>query len=188
MITAIIAIVFAARLLVIPMDTASTQGVRCQPLPDCYAYRRLHATITKFGYCYIPLTIVIIGNLLTIFTIKRAVIRRHDLLANNSNQQNRQMDSNESHLMLMLLILTLMFIVYFVPFTITNAISRLGLPFKHCFTQKSFEVYAVLRVLSEILKDSNFCYLLCKRSSVTFCIFLTSQCSSSTINHDFNQI
>ncbi|CAF2127109.1 unnamed protein product [Rotaria magnacalcarata] len=121
MITAIIAIAFSARLLVIPMDTA-----------------------------------MIIGNFLTIVIAKRAVNRRHDLFANNSNQQNCKMDSTESQLMLMLLIVTLMFIVYFIPFTITNVVSRLGLPFDYWFTQKSFEGYTALRVLSALLKDSNF--------------------------------
>jgi hypothetical protein len=52
---------------------------------------------------------------------------------------------------------TLMFIVYFVPFTITNAISRWGLPFGLCFTQKTFETYLIIRSLCEFLKDLNFC-------------------------------
>ena len=57
----------------------------------------------------------------------------------------------------MLFMVTLMFIVYFVPFTIINAISRWGLPFGLCFTQKSFETYLIIRPLCEFLKDLNFC-------------------------------
>ncbi|CAF3368866.1 unnamed protein product [Rotaria sp. Silwood1] len=156
-IIAMIIMIFSSRILIIPMDTSIEQKIRCHPVASWHSYRRLNATITEFGYCYIPLTIVIIGNFLTICTVKRAVIRRHDMLTNNSYQQKRQTDSNENQLMLMLLIVTLMFIVYFVPYTITNVISRLGLPFNYCFTQKSFEIYLVIRSLAELLKDLNFC-------------------------------
>lgn len=157
LIIAISAIIFSARVLIIPIDQSDGQKRRCHPLPSWRVYRRLNITITEFGYCYIPLTIVIIGNFLTICTVKRAVIRRQDMVTNNSSKQKRLMDSNEKQLMLMLLIVTLMFIVYFVPFTITNVISRWGLPFNLCFTQKSFEIYFVIRSLSELLKDLNFC-------------------------------
>ncbi|CAF2752639.1 unnamed protein product [Rotaria sp. Silwood2] len=157
MIIAIVTITFSSRILFIPMDTSIEKKIRCQPIASWYSYRQLNATITEFGYCYIPLTIVIIGNFLTICTVKRAVIRRHDMLANNSYQQKRQMDANENQLMLMLLIVTFMFTVYFVPYTITNVISRLGLPFNYCFTQKAFEIYLVIRSLAVLLKDLNFC-------------------------------
>ncbi|CAF0842652.1 unnamed protein product [Rotaria sordida] len=156
-IVAILIIVFSSRILIIPMDTSIEQKNRCHPIASWQSYRRLNATITEFGYCYIPLTIVIIGNFLIICTVKRAVIRRHGMLTNNSYQQKRPIDLHENQLMLMLLIVTLMFIVYFVPFTIINVISRLGLPFNHCFTQKSFEIYLVIRSFTELLKDLNFC-------------------------------
>jgi len=157
LIIAILTIIFSARILIIPIDISIEQKKRCHPMPNWDSYRRLNATITEFGYCYIPLTIVIIGNFLTICTVKRAVIRRHDMLISNPYQQKRQTDLNEKQLVLMLFIVTLMFIVYFVPFTIINVISRWGLPFHLCFTQKSFEIYLIIRALCILLKDLNFC-------------------------------
>ena len=127
-------------------------------MPEWQAYRTRNVTITEFGYCYIPLTIVIIGNFLTLYTVRRAVFRRHHQLTNCSYKQKRHLtDSNENQLMVMLFMVTLMFIVYFVPFTVINVIARWGLPFHLCFTQKAFEIYMVCRSLSELLKDFNFC-------------------------------
>ncbi|CAF1079327.1 unnamed protein product [Adineta steineri] len=152
-IIAILTIIVSARLLIIPIDTSVKQTKRCHPQLNWHSYRQLNMTITQFGYIYIPLPIVIIGNLLTICTVKKAVIQRHDLLTHG----NRSTQSNENQLMLMLLMVTLMFIVYFVPFTLTNIISRWGLPFNICFTTKAFEIYIILRALCEFLKDLNFC-------------------------------
>jgi hypothetical protein len=156
-IIAILTIIFSARILIIPIDTSIEQKKRCHPISNWISYRRINIIITEFGYCYIPLTIVIIGNISTICTVKRAVIRRQSMLINNSSQQKRKMDSNEKQLMFMLLIVTLMFIIYFVPFTIINLISRWGLPFHKCFTQESFEIYIIIRALCDLLKDLNFC-------------------------------
>jgi G protein-coupled receptor 139 len=153
----ILTIIFSTRVLIIPIDKSIEHIRRCHPMPGWQSYRRINKTITEFGYCHIPLTIVIIGNLLTICTVKRAVVQRHDMFRNSTYEQKRQMNSNEKQLMLMLLIVTLMFIVYFVPFTIVEIIQRWGLPFGICFTQKSFEIYMIIRSLSELLKDLNFC-------------------------------
>jgi hypothetical protein len=157
LIIGILTICFAARVLIIPIDKSIKQERRCHPMSNWVSYRRINLTINDFGYCYIPLTIVIIGNCLTICTIKRAGIRRHDMLIENWTKQKRRIDSNENQLLFMLFIVTLMFIVYFVPFTIINVISRWGLPFNLCFTQKKFEIYTIIRALCELLKDLNFC-------------------------------
>jgi hypothetical protein len=79
------------------------------------------------------------------------------MLLEKSDQQKRTMNSNKNQLTLMLLIVTIMFIVYFVPFTIINIISRVGLPFKLCFTPESIEIYATIRAFADCLKDLNFC-------------------------------
>jgi len=150
-------VIFSSRVLIIPIDTSIEQKKRCHPVHGWHYYRRVNKAITEFGYCYIPLTIVIIGNLLTICTVKRAVVQRHDMLRNSTSEQKRQINLNETQLMFMLLIVTLMFIVYFVPFTIIEIIQLWGLPFGICFTQKSFEIYMIIRSLSELLKDLNFC-------------------------------
>jgi len=152
-IIAILTIIFSSRILIIPIE----QSKRCHPISNWSGYIKINTIITEFGNCYIPLTIVIIGNFLTICAVKRAIIRRHDLLINNSCKKKRQTDLHENQLMLMLIIVTLMFIVYFVPFTITNIIFRWGLPFNLCFTQKSLEIYLIIRSFCEILKDLNFC-------------------------------
>jgi G protein-coupled receptor 139 len=158
MIIGIVTIIFSIRLLIIPIDTTIQQTKRCHPTSQQWiSYRRVNKIITEFAYCYIPLAIVIIGNLLTVCTVKRAVIRRHDMLTNNSYQQKRQSDSSENQLMLMLLIVTLMFIVYFVPYTITSVISRKGLPFHRCFTTEGIKIFFLIHRLSELLKDLNFC-------------------------------
>ena len=149
--------IFSARILIIPIDTSIESKFRCYPESSWYTYRNINSTITEFGYCYIPLIIVVIGNCLTACKVKQAVIRRQDILTNHSYRQNYQTNSNENQLMFMLLVVTLMFIIYFVPFTIIKVISRLGLPFNYCFTQKSFEIYIIIRSLSEFLKDLNFC-------------------------------
>lgn len=153
----VIAVMFSARILVIPIDKSIGQKIHCQPIASWLAYRQLHATITDFGYCYIPLTLVIIGNFLTICSVKRALVRRNDMITNNSYHRGNHLEYSEQQLMLMLLIVTFMYVIYFVPFTITNVISRFGLPFHSCFTQKSFEVYLVIRALSVFLKDLYFC-------------------------------
>jgi len=150
-------IIFSSRVLIIPIDTSIEQKRLCHPMNGWHYYRRVNKTITEFVYCYIPLTIVIIGNLLTICTVKRSVVQRHDMLRNSTYEQKRQMNLNETQLMFMLLIVTLMFIVYFVPFTIIELIQLWGLPFGICFTQKSFEIYIIIRSLSELLRDLNFC-------------------------------
>jgi hypothetical protein len=158
LIIAILTLIFSSRVLIIPIDTSIGQRKHCHPASIWWLkYRQINVTITEFAYCYIPLAIVMVGNFLTTCTVAQAVNRRHDLLTNKSYQQKRKMESNKNQLMVMLLIVTLMFIVYFVPFTITNVVSRWGLPFGLCFTPKSFEIYFVLRSLSELLKDLNFC-------------------------------
>ncbi|CAF1332109.1 unnamed protein product [Adineta steineri] len=152
---AIISFLFSTRVLFIPIDISSVQ--KCQPMPDWQNYRQLNITITEFTYCYIPLSIVIIGNFITLCAVKRAASQRRQILTNNTYNNKCQMDSNENQLMLMLLIVTLMFMVYFLPFTIANALSRWGLPFGMCFTQRSFEIYLIIRTCCDLLKDLNFC-------------------------------
>jgi hypothetical protein len=178
----IIVLIFSARILIIPIDVSPEQKKRCHPISTWHSYRNLNATITEFGYCYIPLTIVIIGNFITLYTVKRALFRRRDMVTNNSDQQKRQMDSNDHQLMLMLLVVTLTFIVCFVPFTITNVIARWGLPFRLCFTQKSFETYLILRSCSDLLKDFNFCI-----NFIIYCVsgrrFRSALCSLFTHDH-----
>ncbi|CAF1017743.1 unnamed protein product [Adineta ricciae] len=152
-----IILIFSARVLIIPIDQSENVGLRCRSKTDWILYRKKNMTITEFGYCYIPLTIVIIGNLLTSCTVKRAFLRRHALIETRNFQQKRQVKCHENQLTLMLLIVTLVFIVDFVPFTIMNIIARWGLPFNLCFTGKAFEIYTVVRSLCELLKDLNFC-------------------------------
>ena len=156
-IMACVALAFSARILIIPIDVSPQQRKRCYPVTDWQPYRKLNATITEFGYCYIPLAIVIVGNFLTLYTVKRALFNRQHVLTNNAYCKTRAIDVHENQLMLMLLMVTVMFIVYFVPYTITNAMARWGLPFGLCFTQRAFKVYLLLRSISELLKDLNFC-------------------------------
>ena len=154
----IFAILFASRLLFIPIDTTLQQTRRCHPTSfQWITYRRINKTITEFAYCYIPLAIVIIGNLSTVCTVKRAVIRRQTMLTSSISQQKRQSDGSEHQLLLMLLMVTFMFVVYFVPYTITSVILRNGLPFHRCFTRQGIEIFVVVHRLSELLKDLNFC-------------------------------
>ena len=154
----ILTILFSIRLLIIPIDTSAEQTKRCHPTSlKWISYRRINKVITEFAYCYIPLAIVIIGNVLTICTVKRAVIRRQEMFTNSIYQNKRQSDANESQLMMMLLMVTLMFIVYFVPYTITNVIQRNGLPFNTCFTVKGIKIFFLTHRFSELLKDLNFC-------------------------------
>lgn len=157
LIISLLTILLSARVLIIPIDRSKTHNYRCLSPSSWHPYIRLSTTIKEFSYCYIPLTIVIIGNLLTICAVKQAVIRRHDMLTNSSYKEHRQMDSNKNQLMLMLLIVTLMFIVYFVPFTITHVISKSGLPFGLCFKKKSLEIFFIMHALGDLLKDLNFC-------------------------------
>ena len=154
---AILSVIFSTRVLFIKIDVSPGQNKRCHPVSDRQNYRQINATITEFAYCFIPLSIVIIGNCITLYTVKRAIFQRHHILTNHTYHQKRQLETNENQLMLMLLIVTLMFMVYFLPFTITNVISRWGLPFGLCFTQQSFEYYLIIRSLCELLKDLNFC-------------------------------
>ncbi|UJR16141.1 hypothetical protein I4U23_003052 [Adineta vaga] len=156
-IIATLAILFSARILIIPIDQSIKQTKRCHPKVNWASYRNINKTITEFCYCYIPLTIVIIGNLLTVCTVKRAFLRRNGLVENSSFHQKRRIKFNENQLTLMLLIVTVMFIIDFVPFTIVDIIARWGLPFHLCFTQKAFEIYIIIRSFCELLKDLNFC-------------------------------
>ncbi|CAF2885332.1 unnamed protein product [Rotaria sp. Silwood2] len=153
----IMSLIFSTRVLFIPIDVSLEQKKRCHPISSWQKYRQLNATITEFTLCFIPLSIVIIGNCITLHTVKRAVFRRHQTLTNHVYHRKRHYEANENQLMLMLLIVTLMFTVYFLPFTIINVILRWGLPFGLCFTQKSFEAYLIIRSLCEFLKDLNFC-------------------------------
>lgn len=158
MIIATLTILFSIRLLIIPVDTSSNQTKRCHSTSSKWiTYRRINKVITEFGYCYIPLTIVIIGNALAISAVKRAVIRRHDMLTNNSYRKEQRFDAHENQFMLMLLIVTIMFIVYFVPFTVTSVISRTGLPFGMCFTRRMMRNFILTHRFAELLKDLNFC-------------------------------
>lgn len=150
-------VAFSARILVVPIDRSVNPVIRCQSSSNWTSYRNINMTITEFGYCYIPLALVIVGNLLTVSTVKRAFLQRHDLITNHSFHQKRRVETSENQLMLMLLIVTLMFIINFVPFTIMNIVARWGLPFRMCFTQRSFGTYLILRSLCELLKDLNFC-------------------------------
>lgn len=153
----IISLVSSARVLLIRVDTSPGQYKRCHPLPTWQNYRQLNASINDFILCFIPLSIVIIGNCITLYAIKQALFQRKKILASNIYHQNKQFDTNENQLMLMLLFVTLMFTVYFLPFTITNIISRWGLPFGLCFTNTMFKNYLILRSVFELLKDLNFC-------------------------------
>ncbi|UJR30541.1 hypothetical protein I4U23_018071 [Adineta vaga] len=150
-------VLLSARILILQIDNSPNPKIRCQPLDAWQSYQKVNGTITEFLSCFIPLTIVITGNFITLYTVKRAVFQRHQILTHQSSIQKRQVDTNENQLMLMLLIVTLMFIVYFVPYTITNVILRWGLPFGSCFTRQAFEAYLYIRSLSELLKDFNFC-------------------------------
>ena len=155
---ALLSLLFSARLLFIPIDNSPSQKKRCHPVDSWRAYRQLNATITEFAYCFVPLTLVIVGNCVTLYTVKRAVFRRREIVSNQLHlEKKRRMQVHENQLMLMLFVVTLMFIVYFVPFTISNIILRWGLPFGFCFTQESFKNYLILRSFSELLKDFNFC-------------------------------
>ncbi|CAF3949835.1 unnamed protein product [Rotaria sp. Silwood1] len=153
----IVSLIFSTRVLFIPIDVSPEQKKRCHPISSWQKYRQLNETITEFILCFIPLTIVIIGNCITLHTVKRAVFRRHQILTNHIYLRKSKSEINENQLMLMLLMVTIMFTVYFLPFTIINVISRWGLPFDLCFTQKSFENYLIIRSLCEFLKDLNFC-------------------------------
>ncbi|CAF2126226.1 unnamed protein product [Rotaria magnacalcarata] len=157
MLIALMSVMFSSRVLLIPIDVSSEQKKRCHPVADWQNYRQINAAITEFSYCFIPLSIVIIGNCVTLYTVKRAIFQRHQILTNHVYHQKRTLETNESQLMLMLLIVTLMFMVYFLPFTITSLISMWGLPFGFCFTQKHFEHYLIIRSIFEFLKDLNFC-------------------------------
>lgn len=157
-IIATLTILFSIRLLIIPIDTSSSQTKRCHPTSFKWiSYRRINKLITEFGYCYIPLTIVIIGNVLAVCAVKRAIIRRHDILTNQSYRQRQRFNTHENQFMLMLLVVTITFIICFVPFTITSVISRTGLPFGICFTKKMMRNFLVLHRFAELLKDLNFC-------------------------------
>ena len=158
LIIASLTILFSIRFLIIPIDTSNNQLKRCHPTSFKWvSYRRINKLITEFGYCYIPLTIVIIGNVLAICAVKRAVIRRRDILTNRSYRQRRRVDANENQFMLMLLIVTIMFIICFVPFTMTSVIARTGLPFGICFTKRMMRNFLLLHRVAELLKDLNFC-------------------------------
>ncbi|CAF0892563.1 unnamed protein product [Adineta ricciae] len=150
-------IVLSARVLLLSIDVSPSQKNRCQPEANWYGYYKVNGTITEFVSCFIPLTIVITSNCITLYTVKRAVFQRHQILSHQIATQKRPLDTNENQLMLMLLVVTLMFMVYFLPYTITNVILRWGLPFGLCFTRRAFEVYLYIRTLSELLKDLNFC-------------------------------
>lgn len=157
-IIASLSILFSIRLLIIPVDTSSNQSKRCHSTSlKWITYRRVNKIITEFFYCYIPLTIVIIGNILAVFAVKRAVIRRHDFLTNNSYRKERRFEAHENQFMLMLFIVTIMFIIYFVPFTITSVITRTGLPFGICFTKRMMRNFILTHRFTELLKDLNFC-------------------------------
>ncbi len=157
MLVAILSLIFSARVLFIKIDVSPGQNRRCHPIPAHQRYRQLNATITEFAYCFIPLSIVIIGNCVTLTTVKRALYQRNQILTNQTYHQKQNLKTTENQLMFMLLIVTLMFMVYFVPFTITSVVSRWGLPFGFCFTQQSFGNYLIIRSLCELLKDLNFC-------------------------------
>jgi hypothetical protein len=150
-------LLFSARILFIPIDVSSNQTQRCHPISTWQNYRQLNATINEFAYCFIPVSIVVIGNCITLYTVKRAIFERQHTLTNHSYNKKKSFETNKHQLIFMLFMVTLMFIVYFVPFTIANAISRWGLPFGLCFTQKTFGNYLIIRSLSEFLKDLNFC-------------------------------
>ena len=154
---AVCSTLLSARMLFIRIDGSASQRNRCQPASDWQAYYRVNGTVTEFLTCFIPLSIVMTGNCITLYTVRRAVFQRHEVLTNHTYAQKRHMETNENQLMLMLLVVTLMFMVYFVPFTITNVILRWGLPFGWCFTKQTFESYLYIRALSELLKDLNFC-------------------------------
>ncbi|CAF0930811.1 unnamed protein product [Rotaria sordida] len=154
---AMLSLIFSTRVLFISIDISPEQKKRCHPISNWQNYRQLNATITEFTLCFIPLSIVIIGNCITLYTVKRAAFRRHQNLTNHIYHRQRYSETNENQLILMLLMVTLMFMIYFLPFTIVNVISRWGLPFDLCFTQKSFEIYLIIRSLCEFLKDLNFC-------------------------------
>ncbi len=154
---ALLSLIFSARVLFIKIDVSPGQNRRCHPISEDQRYRKLNATITEFAYCFIPLSIVIIGNCVTLNTIKRALYQRNEILTNHTYHQKQQSKTNENQLMLMLLIVTLMFMVYFLPFTIMNIILRWGLPFGLCFTPQYFGNYLIIRSLCELLKDLNFC-------------------------------
>lgn len=151
-----LSLLFSARLLLITIDSSPSQRKRCHPIDQWQAYRQLNEMITEFAYCFIPLALVITGNCITLYTVRRAVFNRRQIVSTQL-QQHRQLETHENQLMLMLFIVTSMFIVYFVPFTLANIIRRWGLPFHFCFTNKTFEVYAIVRSFCDLLKDCNFC-------------------------------
>lgn len=154
---AILSIIFSARLLLISIDSSPHQKKRCHPKSNWQNYRQLNATITEFAYCFVPLTLVIMGNCLTLYTIKRALFRRREILNVSIQSKKKDVEAHEHQLMLMLFIVTSMFIVYFVPFTLSHIVQRFGLPFGMCFTPKTFEFYLIIRTFCELLKDFNFC-------------------------------
>ena len=153
----LLSLIFSARLLLIPIDKSTKQMKRCHPVEEWQKYRQLNSTITEFAYCFIPLGLVITGNCITFSVIKRAIFQRRHMIVDQLQKQQRRLELHENQLMLMLFIVTSMFIVYFVPFTISNIILRLGLPFGYCFTSRSFENYLIIRSFCELLKDFNFC-------------------------------
>ena len=154
---AILSLLLSARHLFIPIDVSAGQRKRCHPVASWQQYRKLNALITEFAHCFVPLSIVIIGNCTTFYTVKRAMFRRREILINPVSNYKQSVETHKNQLTVMLFLVTIMFIVYFVPFTVTNFILRWGLPFGWCFTKASFENYLIIRSFCELLKDFNFC-------------------------------
>lgn len=156
--TSVIMTLFSAKILIIPLEDSNHEAMRCHPVESWRYYKIVNTTINEFSYCYIPLIVVSVGNYMTLYTVRRAIFKRHNVLTNNSYREKRRShDWNENQLMVMLLFVTLMFIVYFVPFTILNAISRFGVPFVNCIELRGFKVFLLLKMLVDFLKDLNFC-------------------------------
>ena len=78
----ILSLLFCARILFIRIDVSTNQKKRCHPISTWQNYRQLNATIHEFAYCFIPVSIVIIGNCITLYTIKQAILERKKHLTN----------------------------------------------------------------------------------------------------------
>ncbi|CAF0854120.1 unnamed protein product [Didymodactylos carnosus] len=139
--TIIVVLISSSRLLFIKMD--KNINTRCQPRQDWSQYAQLNSTITEFLYMYIPLLVIIIGNCLSFWTLRRALNDRHMMLTSHTYKHKR-MDTNEKQLIIMLFVVTLMFIFYFIPFTLMRIIPRTGFAGK-CFTSNTFSVYLLMR-------------------------------------------
>ena len=135
---AIISLLLSARYLFLPIDVSAGQKKRCHIVSSWQQYWQLNALITEFAYCFVPLSIVIIGNCTTFYTVKRAMFQRREILINPVSNYKQRVETHKNQLTVMLFLVTTMFIVYFVPFTMANQIRRWGLPFGWCFTKTSF--------------------------------------------------